>query len=98
MLYSFNTVDIDEHISEIRPSLLLAGQLREELERLYRLYADDPEGIVLLKSCQQEAERVEDSIRFRIRFLQNLLVETQQTDKEIKRLLEDNSAVSCFES
>ena len=98
MFISIDYAGVDEHISEIRLELRYAELLREDLERLRLQAAEDPEALSLIQRCAQEAESVEESIRWRMRFLENLIVEKRQMDIEVGRIVDRVSSEIGAES
>ena len=98
MFISIDYAGVDEHISEIRLELRYAELLREDLERLRLQAAEDPEALSLIQRCAQEAESVEESIRWRMRFLDDLIVEMRQMDIEVGRIVDRVSSEIGAES
>ncbi len=88
-MFSISYGGVDEHIAEVYRELCLARLLREELQRLRFQAAEDSEALPLLRKCAREAESVEESIRWRMRCLENLIIEMRQMDAEIGGMVDE---------
>ena len=83
VFFSITYAGVDAHIAGIQQELRSTEELLDLLRNMYK-HADVMNlDRALLRKCVEEAKKVEESMRVRIGFLNELIVKTQQLNAEI---------------